>query len=82
MSKGADRGILQLNSKGNGYLSKIANGELNRGSALKEAGFLDPNKDFNRAKSAINRLNNEDRSKIIKWMIESGYIRDPVNQIV
>ncbi len=73
-SKGADRGILQLNTKGSDYLSRIANGELNRGAALKEAGFFDPNKDFYRAKSAINKLNNKDRDRIIEWMTESGYI--------
>lgn len=73
-SKGADRGILQLSAKGENYLSKIANGELNQGAALKEAGFFDPNKDFYRAKSAINRLNNKDRERIIAWMTENGYI--------
>lgn len=73
-SKGADKGILQLNTKGGHYLSRIANGELKRGIALREAGFSDPNKDFYRAKSAINKLNNKDRKRIIKWMNENGYI--------
>lgn len=73
-SKGADRGILQLNTKSNDYLNRIANGELNRGAALREAGFCDPNKDFYRAKSAINKLSNQDRDRVIEWMTESGYI--------
>lgn len=73
-SKGADKGILQLNTKGDNYLNKIANGELKRGVALREAGFTDPNKDFYRAKSAINRLNNKDRKRIIEWMSENGHI--------
>ncbi|WP_428086905.1 hypothetical protein [Candidatus Thioglobus sp.] len=73
-SKGADKGILQLSTKGNDYLNRVANGKLKRGAALKEAGFFDPNKDFYRAKSAINKLNNEDRNRVIEWMTESGYI--------
>lgn len=73
-SNGADKGILQLNTKGGDYLSKIANGKLKRGVALKEAGFFDPNKDFYRAKSAINKLNDKDRKKVIEWMAESGYL--------
>lgn len=73
-SKGADRGILQLNTKSSDYLNRIANGELNKSDALKEAGFFDPNKDFCRAKYAINKLDDKDRKRVIEWMTESGYI--------
>ena len=73
-SRGPDRDILRLNEKNANYLNQIADGSLNRSSALRDAGFYNPKKDFYRAKSAINKLNDKELKELIEWMNTSEYM--------
>lgn len=72
-NRGVDGDILKLNSQGNRFLDQIAEGTISRSEALKNAGFFNPNRDFNRAKSALNKLNKDDLSKLISWMKDNDY---------